>query len=277
MKKLLILGLVLAVTAPVFAQTHHLSARMIVGTGRDNQVFLADNTGTVYGQYPEAFGANTDSWGYRDGASDGTHVFFGWGAGLVQHDGDGSNPTLIVNGAAPGGVGTWRALAYDPTGNGGNGSIWTASFSSALIETDLAGNLLTNFPAAGWSLYGLSYDDTDGNLWGHDTGGAIIKIDTSTGGIIPGAGCATSLFPNLSAQGGLSGFSELGGNLAAVSQGTPDEWGIVDPINCVMVVGPVSIEGQTGSNGHLGVAVIPEPGALALLGLGALTLLRRRR
>ena len=43
------------------------------------------------------------------------------------------------------------------------------------------------------------------------------KIDTSTG-TLTGAGWPTA-FPNLTGQGGLSGFSELCGNLAALSQG----------------------------------------------------------
>ena len=276
MRKLLAVSLVAAIALPAFAQVvYHGSARIIVGAGRENEVFMFDAAGNLTGSYDEIAGARTDPWGYRDGAFDGTHVYFGWGGGVARHDADGSNGTLMFGGAnAPGG--NYRALAYDPTGNSGAGSFWSASFGSDMVEVDLSGNVLTNWPNNGqWSLYGLSFDDTDGNLWGHTTGGEVIKIDTNTG-LLTGAGWATG-FANLAAQGGLSGFSELGGRLAAVSQGTPDEFGVYNNPGPSFFLGPISLEGQTGSNGHLGIAVTPEPSSLLLLGLSAVALVRRRR
>ncbi|KKN23080.1 hypothetical protein LCGC14_0908450, partial [marine sediment metagenome] len=224
MKKALCVALVAAIAMPAFAQIFHNSTRV---TGADNQVFITDNAGLLTGQYSQIAGAAQDAWGYRDGMTDGTYVYFGWGGGVARHNADGSGGILQIGGAAPGGVGTWRALAYDPTGNSGAGSIWTASFGSVLIETDMSGTLLNSFPSVA-SLYGLSYDDTDGNLWGHDGGGDILKIDSTTGALMPGIGWTAGPWTAIAAQGGLSGFSELGGNLAAIAQGTPDELGVYD-------------------------------------------------
>ncbi len=43
-----------------------------------------------------------------------------------------------------------------------------------------------------------------------------------------------------------------------------------------MVGGPWDLENQTFNNCHLGIAVVPEPGTLMLLGLVALNLVRIR-
>lgn len=275
MKKLLCILAVAAMATPAMGAMFWGSGRG-VGAVPPHMIWQFDASGNYTGTaIQQVAGAQTSAWGYRDGAFDGTYMYFGWEGGVARHNADGSGGTQIIAGSAPGGVGTWRALAYDPTGNGGAGSLWTASFSSALIETDMSGNLLNSYASVA-SLYGLAYDDSDGNLWGHDTGGAVVKIDTSTGALIPGAGWSTG-FANLAAQGGLSGYSELGGNIAAISQGTPDEAGVYSTATGTLIAGPWNWESMTGSNCHLGVAVVPGPGALALLGLGALASRRRRR
>jgi hypothetical protein len=202
-------------------------------------------------------------------------MYFGWEGGLARYDlATGGSGTVIVSGSAPGGVGNWRALAFDPTGAGGAGSMWVASFSSPLVEVDMTGGLLNTYPNPG-SLYGLAYDDSDGNLWGHITGGDVIKIDATTGAVIPGAGWPNG-FGVGTAQGGLSGFHDGSGLVAAIMQTAPDQAGVYDSATGNMVMGPWMWETMTTSNGLLGVAVIPEPATLALLGLGALALLRRR-
>ena len=240
--------------------TMHGSARFIPPSGlRENTVYLFDTVGTLTGQYDQIPGAYEDAWGYRDGASDGTSVYFGWGGGVARHDADGANGTLMFGGAnAPGG--TYRALAYDPTGNGGNGSLWSASFASVLREVDLAGNILTEFPVDGWSLYGLSYDHNTGNLWGHSGACELLEIDTTTGLVLQSfpspTPCAT--------QGGLSDVGN--GTRVGVIQGTPDAaysfqlgGGLTGPLS----PNPRDWEGQTGNNGHLGVAVVGVGGTLS--------------
>lgn len=157
----------------------------------------------------------------------------------------------------------------DADGDGGNGSFWSQSFGSVMREVDMAGTTLKEFPNNGTSAYGFSYDPTDGNLWVHTTGGAIVKVDTTTGLIIPGVGWARG-FSCFVDQGGLSGAEELGGNLAALSQGDPDELGVYDTaasllggpgVPGTLIFGPIDVNAQTdpfGTDafGNLGVAVI---------------------
>ena len=239
-----------------------ISARGQVAAG--NQLFVLDETGAYITQYDQIAGAFTDAWGYRDGMSDGDYVYFGWGSGVAQHAADGSGGQLFISGGAPGGVGTWRALAYDPTGDGGNGSIWTASFASDLIETDMAGNVLTTWPNAGWSSYGLAYDHATGMLWEHDstTGTADVwEIDPDTGQWT-GVNFPSNFGDPAGIQGGLS--MSGGGTLFGVTQGTPDELfscdttgQLVPPVN----PNPLDLDTLTGENGNLGVAVIGGAGA----------------
>lgn len=268
-----------AFALPVLAQEFHGSARVIGTAANENEVFIYDSSGTLTTSYDQIAGARTDAWGYRDGAFDGTNVYFGWGGGVARHDMDGANGNLMIAGAAPGGVGTWRALAYDPTGNGGAGSLWSASFASDLIEVDMSGGLLTTLTNTGaWSLYGLAYDDATGDLLGHHTGGEVIRINTGTGAFV--SEHLAGSFAGAVVQGGLSGMSELGGNYAAVSQGAPDELAIYTGGGAgAFSAGPWDMEGQSGSNGHLGVAVtpVPEPASMIALGLGAAALAARRR
>jgi hypothetical protein len=271
MKNALVLVTVLALVGTAAAENVWISGRDTVA---NHQIHLFDLAGNYSLSVDQVPGAQGSAWGYRDGATDGTYVYFGWENGVARHDADGGNGTQIINGGAPGGVATWRALTYDPTLDNGNGGLWVASFGSSLVATNMAGGLLTSFPVSGgWSLYGLDRDPTDGNLWGHTTGGQVIKINTTTGLIM--AGGWASGFPNLAAQGGLSGQSILGDRTVALSQGTPDEYGVYNVNSGTLVGGPFDAEGPSGSNGLLGVAVIPEPASLLLLGLAGLVIRRR--
>ncbi|MCK4341561.1 MAG: hypothetical protein KAY37_07560, partial [Phycisphaerae bacterium] len=139
----------------------HTSARGLNNPG-GHLVALLDETGTMYGQYNQIAAAQGSTWGYRDGAYDGEYVYFGWDTGVAQHDPDGANGVQIITGGAPSGVGTWRALAYDPTSSFGAPGFWVACWASDLIKVDMAGNLLQAWPDDGWSLYGLAYDEATG-------------------------------------------------------------------------------------------------------------------
>lgn len=271
MKKVLAVLLAGAIVAPVLAQGQWHSARKM--TGQKHRLWLFDSAGAYQNKWvDQVAGAQTSSWGHRDGCFDGKYVYFGWENGVARYNQDGSGGTTIVVGRAPGNK-TWRAMAHDPKLDGGKGGFWTADFGSALSSTTMLGKLIKSFPMDRWSLYGLSFDPKDGNLWGHSSGGAIIKISTATGKQIAGGFPRDPKFKG-TAQGGLSGTQELAGKFSAVMQGTPDEYGIYDPAIKKLSAGPWSVQGPTKSNGHLGVAVIPEPATLLLLGLAAL--LRRR-
>lgn len=208
---------------------YHCSYRAIPPDGsRANEVMRLDSSGALIGTYDQISGAFGDSWGYRDGFTDGTSVYFGWAGGIAKHDADGSNGTLFIAGGPPS-FGTWRALAYDPAGDGGNGSIYAADFGSDIIEVTMAGALIRTLPNLdGWSLYGLDVDPCTGNLWGHTALMEVWEIDTVTGRF---TGTSFTTDPFAAAQGGLSGVPGGAGgsgnfyDLAAVAQSTPDNLG----------------------------------------------------
>ena len=203
---------------------YYVSYRASVTPPHKVGIFDADGVlVTTFDQHPTAQGS---SWGYRDGATDGTYIYFGEEANLYRHNADGTGAIVQIAGPAPGGVATWRALAYDPDGDGGLGSFWVCNFGSAIVEVSMTGALLTTFPAGGWSLYGLAVDPDTGNLWGHDNDGSpmIVEIDKTTG-LLTGVSCYTADAGE--AQGGLSGVPGgygYGGNfdLVALIQITPD-------------------------------------------------------
>lgn len=195
--------------------------------------------------------AQTSSWGYRDGASDRSgDMYFGWEAGVRRHDTSTGHldPDFAIDGSAPGGIGTWRALAFDPTGDSGRGSLWVASFAAGLSEVDLLGKLLVSFPNGGWSLSGLAYDDDDGNLWGHTTDGEVIKLDVTRGTIIPGEGWPSGFVPPSGA--GLSGLHDGSGFVGAMG-GSPMQVGIYNT-DGAFVFGPWDLP----DSGHLGLALV---------------------
>jgi hypothetical protein len=203
------------------------------GTGASNvaphSVEQYDVNGNYIGFFPQIPGG---AWGYRDGDTDfaagGLEILFGMEFGIYVIDNTGALAPFIMtgNGASLVGsanfpanpitgpglttVGLYRALAYNPNGNNGNGSCWSASFGTSLIEIDLAGNILTVHPNITplWSLYGLAMDPMTGNLWGNSAPnqGNIVEIDVNTG-LQTGA--------KISHYGGLMGYPATGGTATA--------------------------------------------------------------
>ncbi len=281
MRRNLIAFLVLAMAAPAMAQvSYHVTGRNIVvpgpqgGPDRDNKVWLFDSAGNLTGSYDQAGSAATDAWGYRDGATDGNNdVYFGWGGGINKHAADGTFLGQVVTGGGPNG--TWRALAFDPSGDGGAGSLWSGDFGDDIVEIDLAGNVLNTLTNGGqYSLYGLAYDDSTGNLWGHSTGGDVVEISTADGTAL---GSFTEGFtggtPSTAVtNGGLSGFSETGGELVALCQCTPND--LVGHYSTAGALGfnfdsfgPITAGGLDVQNLGIAVTAVPEPAGFALFGL----------
>lgn len=251
----------------------HVSGSVIVldeqgqDVGRNNQVYMLDQTGELIYSYDQVPSAISDNFGYRDGASDGTFLYFGWIGGVARHDYDGNNGTQIIVGPVPNTGAIWRALAYDPTGDNGNGSLWTQSFTSDLVETDLAGNLLNQFPND-LSLYGLAYDHQSGMLWGHslDENNSAIVVEMD-----PSNGLPTGM--SFSSHYNVPGISDLGlalyGGLHldqqhrtfyGLVQGTPDD-GIFTADTFGVLTGPlmpnprVDVNQQSGTLRNLGIVI----------------------
>ncbi len=250
----------------------HVSARVVVPAPeeRANEVFVLDASGELLRSYPQIAGAATDGFGYRDGASDGTYVYFGWGGGVARHNADGSDGTLFIAGPTPGTSVTWRALAYDPTGDNGNGSFWSQSFNSGLIESDLSGNLLHQFANNGSSLYGLTYDNATGKLWGHGQAAGVFssevqEIDPETG-LLTGVRYTTHFevpggaLDDFAFYGGLS-TNDATGTIFGVLQGSPNDgiFSIDSGGNPTPLMEPnprLDFETQSGSNAALGIAIV---------------------
>ena len=182
----------------------------------------------------------TSVWGLRDGATDGTILFFGDEMGTHAFDPATGTfvqfPTVMAaNGpqvagpfpiAPPAPLTIVRSLAFNPAGNGGNGSFWTADFGSALYEFDLAGNVLTtHLNTSQWSFYGLAYDPIRGMLWGNSSpnAGDLVEIDPATG--TPTGNRIRRTISNAT-QGGCCFYQRPGGNpyseLLVLDQGAPD-------------------------------------------------------
>jgi hypothetical protein len=221
--------------------TYHVSSRG-VGAVAPHLVYRFDSAGAFLGSYQQVAGSSTSAWGYRDLDTDGTFIYGGWETGLARHNADGTGGTVLTAAGAPGGVGTWRALAYDPSGAGGAGSFWTASFGTALAEVRADNRaLIRTFPNIdGWSLYGLAKDPCGDFLWGYSSPdqGRIVQISTVTGRqtngkFFPECVLGPGIYPphpGCQIQGGLSGVPGGAGgsgnfwDMVSLGQATPDSF-----------------------------------------------------
>jgi len=187
---------------------------------------------------------------------------------VARHDADGSNGFQIIFGPAPSTGGTWRALAFDPAGDNGNGSLWTQSFTSDLLETDLNGILLNQYPND-LNLYGLAHDRESGTLWGHHIGepnfeSFLVEIDKSTGQL---TGASFPCHFNMPG-GSMNGFGQYGGasfdprtrTIYGLLQATPDALFRCDTsgnLTSTPVINPrTDMNLQTGTIRNLGVVAI---------------------
>lgn len=244
----------------------------LAGTTAPHSILVVDQNGALVSAFNQGPGAAGGSWGHRDGATDayagGTNLFFGDELGVHCYDMTTTPPTYVTGPttvmAANGpqlatfpitapltSVGNnIRALEYDPNGNGGNGSFWTANFGSALVQFDVSGIVMNAFPvttnpAPQWSAYGLAMNLQNGMLWVNSSpaGSATVladvaELDPATGLFTgrrfkPAATLTTGPFI-FAAQGGMCYVQGRSGptygpaanppysELAVLSQGTPD-------------------------------------------------------
>ncbi|MSR38786.1 MAG: hypothetical protein EXS02_08130 [Planctomycetes bacterium] len=135
-----------------------------------------DATGSLRSHLQPA-AQSTTALGMRDLEFDGRSILGGSEVGVLVCDTSGSlvNVVLAANGPQPivqpiGGaalqqLGVLRAIALDPAGNGGNGSLFVANFGSPILECALNGSILRTIPNGGWQAYGLALDPATRNLW----------------------------------------------------------------------------------------------------------------
>ena len=235
----------------------------------NHRVIQFDSTGTYVGGFDQdaAVQGGGSVWGYRDGATDAVYANDGsgtllmpesvmlWGneLGIFVHDATGALATTYqcANGTFPlpanpipntnGILTTLRAVAYDPHGNAGNGSIWTADFGSDILELDMSGNVLTQvfFVQPGqtnqWSAYGFAIDPYTGQMWVNSSpnAGNIVQLD-KVGGTFAETG-ASFKYAESTPAGGIQGGLDMmvdnaiypsptgnAANLVGLTQDAPD-------------------------------------------------------
>lgn len=156
-------------------------------------IYEFDATGAPLSQFQQPAVHDASPFGMRDLAFDGASLIGGSEVGIsvITPTGQLGNQVLAANGPQPvtqpitgpvlAQLAVVRAIAFDPAGNGGNGSLLVADFSSPIFEIDLAGNVLATFANQGWSAYGLTLDPTTGNVWVFaGPGGQIEELDRAT-------------------------------------------------------------------------------------------------
>jgi len=161
-----------------------------------HDVYVFNLAGTRIRTFTQSPHTDLSRLGWFDLATDGTsligcselgiHVFDTNGAlvNTVQAANGPQTITQPITGAAIGALTQFAGIAYNPDGNGGNGSFWVGDSDQALIELDLQGNVLTQHPnTPGWYVRGLVRDHITGNLWvaslPHRS--KVAEIDVATG------------------------------------------------------------------------------------------------
>lgn len=180
-----------------------------------------DAAGVLRTTFPQPAVHNPTGFGIRDLEFDGQSLIGGSEVGLSVFAPGGAlvHEILAANGPQPivqpirGPVGAllpvFRAVALDPRGNRGNGSLLVADFASPIHEIDFAGNVLATFPHQGWSAYGLAIDPASGNVWVHaGPTGRIEELDRAT--MTPTGRALSPIVPG--APGGLALGSAVAGH-----------------------------------------------------------------
>jgi hypothetical protein len=159
-------------------------------------LFEFDCSGRVIRGYQQPQATSTSAWGIRDLATDGIRLYGGLEGNTIhafdlatsQFD---PAAQIIVQGGPP----TIRALAFDPFGDNGRGSFWTADFFNPVFEVARTGTILRTFPntfgqgGAAAGIYGAAFDPVRGTVWWWSQTGGIattaqvlgIEMDTITG------------------------------------------------------------------------------------------------
>jgi hypothetical protein len=120
-----------------------------------NLVHCFDSVGTYLGNVSQG---TTSTWGWRDIAYDGNHMFSSDSTQVDEWFITGLPGAPVMNYVAshPGpGINPCRAMAYDPA----TGHFWTASWSSPIYEFDLTGFVYNSYAHTLGGIYGMAWDD----------------------------------------------------------------------------------------------------------------------
>jgi len=202
-----------------------------------------------------AYDAASDTlWGTKGGSSStDLHV-------INQSDGSITSTVVIGN--------DWvTALAWDFDTN----TLWGNDTGSSIIEINPANGAVSGTVAVqGDNINGLAYGK--GTLWGFDETGPVFAINTSTGNTTPLVDLPVG------ASGTGLAYDPDTDRLYASTSNTPSLIFEVNPNNGTFnALGPIAAGGFGRIDALAPTTVIPEPASLALLGLGGLMMLRRRR
>lgn len=134
-----------------------------------HMLFEFDAFGNYVAGYTQPAAAQSSNWGIRDLAFDGSRYLFGGFEGdrVLAFDTVSRTWAPAFDWTVPSGLtfSTIRALAYDPTGDNGSGSLWTANFSSEHVEFSRTGNVLSRVANIQPGTYGAAYDPVRETIW----------------------------------------------------------------------------------------------------------------
>lgn len=184
-----------------------------LGGQRPHLVYEIDHGGVLRSTFAQPSVHDTSGFGIRDLEFDGQSLLGGSELGISVFSTTGQlvNQILAANGPqsivqpirgpVASQLAVFRAIALDPHGNNGDGSLLVADFGSPIFEIDFAGNVLASWPNQGWNAYGLAIDPVTGNPWVYaGPTGQIEELDRAT--MTPTGHTIPSLEPG--APGGLS-------------------------------------------------------------------------
>ena len=201
-------------------------------------VHTLDAFGNLVNQWFQTPLTGQSSWGFRDGATDGVNLAYGYEGGiLIMRPTDGQlvttfNGQTIQNPIRTPALKVHRGVAFNPAGDNGKGSFWVGDFADPLYEIDLQGNILTTIQpptSEQWSIYGLAWDSqqtpdpNDDTLWisSVPNEGQLRELDPTSGSY---TGSSITRHQAGSYQGGLDGVEGTNGRFSLISldQGAPD-------------------------------------------------------
>lgn len=193
-----------------------------------HMLFELDPSGAVVSSHPQPIATATSRWGIRDLAYDGSRWLYGGCEAdrIFAFDTLSRAWTPTHDITVPAGLtfGTMRALAFDPTGDGGRGSLWCGSWSSEHVELSLTGSALRRLANVQPETFGAALDPVRRSVWWFgQTGssrGANTRVVATELDLATGLATGSRFFGDLTIPG-IVGGGIAGGVEFYVDQGGP--------------------------------------------------------